>query len=299
MKIKHGRAVISAELAAVLYAINSPVSKLLLDKVSPSMMAALLYLGAGTGLSVVGLIQKKTSRKVHEVPLSKSDLPYTIGMILLDIAAPIFIMTGLNMTTAANVSLLNNFEIVATSLIALRIFKEVISRRLWLGITLVTAASIILSVEDASSFAFSPGSLFVLLACICWGFENNCTRKLSVKNPLQIVVIKGLCSGTGSLLIALIKNEWYCGLPYILITLFLGFIAYGLSIFFYIYAQRELGAAKTSTYYASSPFIGAAVSLIIFREKPTVSFIAGLVIMTAGTYFASTEDKKEKNNNEH
>jgi len=59
-------------------------------------------------------------------------------------------------------------------------------------------------------------------------------------------------------------------------------------IYFYIYAQRDLGAAKTSTYYAVSPFIGAGLSLIIFSARPSVSFIAALLIMALGTYFAST-----------
>ena len=217
-------------------------------------------------------------------------------MVVLDIAAPIFLMIGLTMTTAANASLLNNCEIVATSVIALCVFKEIIPKRLWVGIILVTVASIILSATDISSFSFSTGSIFVLLACVCWGFENNCTRKLSVKNPLQIVVIKGFCSGTGSLIIALVKEERFCGLPYILFALLLGFVAYGLSIFFYIYAQRELGAAKTSAYYAVAPFIGTALSLVIFKEIPSLSFILALIIMIIGTYFASTEGRKRNDN---
>ncbi len=296
MKNKQKRAVGYAILAAVLYAINSPVSKLLLKKIPPTMMAALLYLGAGAGIFIVGLVQKKKKISADETPLSKADLPYVIGMVVLDIAAPIFLMVGLTTTTAANASLLNNFEIVATSMIALCIFKEVISKRLWIGIILVTLASVILSVEDVSSFSFSLGSVFVLLACICWGFENNCTRKISVKNPLQIVVIKGFCSGTGALLIAFFKGERLFSISYSLIALLLGFIAYGLSIFVYIYAQRELGAAKTSTYYAISPFIGATISLIIFKEIPSVSFLVSVIIMISGTYFVSTENKKENNN---
>lgn len=198
-------------------------------------------------------------------------------------------MIGLTMTTAANASLLNNFEIVATSLIALYIFKEKISKHLWIGIIFLTAASILLSVEDYSSFSFSVGSIFVLLACIFWGFENNCTKNLSSKNPLEIVVIKGFGSGIGSLLIAAVTNELSFNMQYIFSALLLGFVAYGLSIFFYIYAQRYLGAAKTSAYYAVSPFIGAVLSLIIFRELPSASFLAALFIMAIGTYFVSSE----------
>lgn len=289
MRNKRQTAVFYAILAAVLYAINSPFSKLLLKKIPSTMMAALLYLGAGIGLVIIGSLQKRFLSKTQELPLTKKELPYTIGMVLLDIAAPIFLMIGLTMTTAANASLLNNFEIVATSIIALGIYKEKISGRLWFAIVLVTISSMILSIQDVSSFSFSIGSLFVLVACICWGFENNCTRNLSSKDPLQIVIIKGFFSGLGSLIIALILGERITNILYIAFALILGFVAYGLSIFFYIYAQRELGAAKTSTYYAIAPFIGSFLSLIIFREKPTISFIIALAIMVIGTYFASTD----------
>ena len=282
-------AILWAVLAAALYALNSPVSKLLLDKISPTMMAAFLYLGAGIGLAIVRLVQRGMGKDQKEKPLTRKDLPYTIGMVVLDIAAPIFLMIGLTRTTAANASLLNNFEIVATSVIALCIFKEAISKRLWAAIVLVTISSIVLSVKDMSSFSFSFGSIFVLLACVCWGFENNCTRMISNKDPLQIVVIKGFGSGIGSLVIALVLGEHISNGGYIVCALLLGFVAYGLSIFFYIYAQRYLGAAKTSAYYALAPFIGVALSLIIFREVPTVSFVIALLIMIAGTYLASTD----------
>ncbi len=285
-------AVLWAVLAAALYALNSPISKLLLGKIPPTIMAALLYLGAGIGLSIVRLVQRRMGKGQKEKPLTRKDLPYTIGMVVLDIAAPIFLMIGLTGTTAANASLLNNFEIVATSVIALCIFKETISKRLWGAIVLVTISSLVLSVEDISSFSFSFGSIFVLLACVCWGLENNCTRMISNKDPLQIVVIKGFGSGIGSFVIALVLGEHFSNWGYIVCALLLGFVAYGLSIFFYIYAQRYLGAAKTSAYYALAPFIGAALSLLIFRETPTVSFVAALLIMIAGTYLASTDTNK-------
>ncbi len=283
---KQKQAICFAILAAALYAINAPVSKLLLSKVSSAIMAAFLYLGAGLGMLLIQLVQKEIGKAQREKHLTKKDLPYTIGMVVLDIAAPLFLMLGLTMTTAANASLLNNFEIVATSIIALVIFHESISKRLWLAIGLVTLASLILSFEDVSSFSFSVGSILVLLACVCWGFENNCTRMLSQKNPMEIVITKGFGSGTGSLIIALVARESFPQVIYIVGALVLGFVAYGLSILFYIYAQRYLGAAKTSAYYAISPFIGVAVSFVLCGETPTLCFLAALLIMIAGTYFA-------------
>lgn len=288
---KRPSAIFYAVLAAALYAISSPVSKLLLVEVPPTMMAALLYLGAGIGMSLIAFYRYKRGKLKEEMNLTRKELPYTLGMIALDILAPIFLMVGLTMTTPATVSLLNNFEIVATSLIALFIFKEFITKRLWIAIGLITVSSILLSVEDFSSLSFSFGSLLVLLASISWGFENNLTRKLSVKDPLQVVILKGFGSGLGSLLISLALKETTTNILYIALTLLLGFVAYGMSIYLYVYAQRHLGAAKTSAYYAVAPFIGAALSLLIFLEIPSLTFIIALLIMIIGTYFASTDAK--------
>lgn len=293
MKQTRNLSIAWAILAAALYALSAPMSKLLLDSVPPTMMAAFLYLGAGTGMLVVGVVRKKAEKTTFEHHLTQRDLPYAVGMIALDIAAPILLMLGLATTASANVSLLNNFEIVATSFVALLIFKETISRRLWLAIGLITLSSAVLSIEDAGSFQFSGGSLLVLLACVCWGFENNCTRMMSGSDPLEIVVVKGFGSGIGSLLIAFAAGETLPGPGLIPAILLLGFISYGLSIFFYVYAQRRLGAALTSAFYAVTPFIGVALSLLIFRELPGVRFFAALAIMAVGTYFASGNTELE------
>jgi drug/metabolite transporter (DMT)-like permease len=295
MNTKHNIAVLWAVLAAALYAISSPVSKILLSEIPPTLMAGLLYLGAGIGMAVIGLLRYKMGNLKKEMRLTKKEIPYTVAMVVLDIMAPILLMAGLTMTTPANVSLLNNFEIVATSLIALFIFKEVIHRKLWFAIILITMASVILTVEDATSFSFSFGSIFVLLATACWGFENNCTRMLSVKDPLQVVIIKGFGSGLGSLVISFLIKETSANAVYIFAALLLGFVAYGLSIYFYVYAQRELGAAKTSAYYAIAPFIGVGLSFIIFHEIPSLSFMIALFIMIVGTYYASVDNNISEN----
>lgn len=287
MTRKINPSIVWAILAAALYAISTPVSKLLLEEVPPAMMAALLYLGAGIGMLLLGLVRKGLGKGQAERKLTRKDLPFSVGMIVLDIAAPICLMVGLATTSPANASLLNNFEIVATSIIALSVFKEKIGKRLWLAIGLITLSSVVLSFEGASSFRFSIGSLFVLLACICWGFENNCTRMMSQSDPLEIVVLKGFGSGLGSLVIAYVVGARIPALRFILVTLLLGFAAYGLSIFFYVYAQRKLGAAKTSAYYAVAPFIGVALSLLIFWELPSPSFWVALLIMGVGAYLAA------------
>lgn len=275
--------VIFAILAAALYAINIPISKLLLQHVDTTMMAAFLYLGAGIGLMLCGLAAKALGKEKSQERLTKKELPYTVAMVVLDIAAPILLMSGIARANSANVSLLNNFEIVATSLIALIFFKEAISKRLWLAIGLATLASILLSLEGTGAFSFNEGSLFVLGACVCWGLENNCTKMISNKSSVEIVTIKGCFSGLGSLVIALLLGEHFPVWKWIVAVLVLGFVAYGLSIHFYILAQKNLGAAKTSAFYSIAPFLGVAFSMLLLSERPSVQFFIALAIMAVST----------------
>lgn len=290
MKSSHKTGILLAILAAALYAINAPFSKLLLDYVPSTLMAGLLYLGAGLGMAVIAGVRRIRKLPRAEEPLTRADLPYTLAMIVLDIAAPILLLLGLSLTTAANASLLNNFEIVATALIALCVFREAISPRLWAGIAFVTASCALLSFEDVTALRPEAGSLFILAACVCWGIENNCTRRLSAKDPLEIVLIKGLCSGTGSLIIGLIIGESVTSLVAVPAVLAVGFVAYGLSIFCYVYAQRMLGAARTGAYYAIAPFIGTLLSLVIFRDPPPATYFVALLLMAAGAFLAARDE---------
>lgn len=276
-----------ALFAAALYAINSPLSKLLLDYLPPTIMAGFLYVAAGVCMLALALLRKVRKTERTETKLTKRELPYIVAMILLDIAAPICLLLGLKSTTAANASLLNNFEIVATAVIALVVFKEKINFRLWLGILFITISCMVLSFEDLSSLQFSYGSLLILLACVCWGFENNCTKKISSKDPLEIVLLKGIFSGLGSLLIGFIIGERITVLWSVFAVIGVGFVAYGLSIFFYVHAQRILGAARTSAYYAVSPFIGTLLSLVIFREIPHYTYFIALALMIIGAWLSS------------
>lgn len=292
-------ATIYAILAAALYAINVPLSKLLLNYVQPTMMAAFLYLGAGIGLFIYGMIEKRIGKTEKKEHLTKKELPYTIAMVVLDIAAPILMMLGIALTDSANVSLMNNFEIVATSIIALVVFKEVISKKLWFAIVLVTIASIVLSFEGAGSFNFNKGSLLVLGACLCWGFENNCTKMISNKSSVEIVVIKGTFSGLGSFIVALVLGQQIPAIQWLICVLILGFIAYGLSIHFYIMAQKDLGAAKTSAYYSVAPFLGVAFSMLLLNERPGIQFYFAMIIMIISTYLMVKDTIELQHSHEH
>ena len=291
------KAIMFAFLAAVFYAINVPISKVLLQHVGPTTMAALLYLGAGIGIGMMSLFNKKDREKAES--LTKADLPYIVGMIVLDIAAPIFLMLGISYGSSANASLLGNFEIVATTVIALILFKEAVTKRLWVAIGLITLSSILLSFEGTDSFHFSYGSLLVIMATVCWGLENNCTRELSSKSTYQIVMLKGLCSGLGALVISLIKKESFPGFGYIAIALALGFVAYGLSIFMYVRAQNVLGAAKTSAYYAVNPLIGALLAFVFLSESLSWMYVIALIVMVIGSALVVVDTFIRQHDHEH
>jgi len=286
MSCKFHKAIFHAVLAATLYAVSIPFSKLLLVEVPPTMLAAFLYIGAGIGMAVLGAVKKNRG----EEPLKRSDIKYTISMVVLDIVAPVLLMLGLKFSPAANASLLNNFEIVATAVIALAVFGETVGKRLWTAIALITLSSILLTLDTAEGFSFSFGSLLVLGATVCWGIENNCTRQIADKDPLQIVMIKGLGSGLGALVVAWVIGERLVSAEWLLATMLLGFVAYGLSIYYYTYAQRVIGAARTSAYYAIAPFIGVVLSMLILGERPNWIFFVALVIMLVGTRLASVKD---------
>ena len=291
-------AIFFAVLAAGLYAINIPLSKLLLNYIQPTMMASYLYLGAGIGIGIVFLFTKKKGESGYE-KITKKDIPSVIGMIILDVFAPILLMFGLLDSVSSNASLLNNFEIVCTSLIALLVFKESVSKRMWFAITLITLSSFFLSFEDITAFKFSWGAILVLLATLCWGLENNCTKNLSNKNTFHVVFLKGIFSGLGSLIVALCLKEQFANFGYFALALLLGFVAYGLSIFFYIKAQAIIGASKTSAYYAIAPFIGTFLSLIIFDEQPTWAYFVGLTIMILGTVIVVIDTLAKRHSHVH
>ena len=291
------KAIMFAFLAAVFYAINVPISKVLLQHVGPTTMAALLYLGAGIGIGMMSLFNRKDREKAES--LTKAELPYIVGMIVLDIAAPIFLMLGISYGSSANASLLGNFEIVATTVIALILFKEAVTKRLWVAIGLITLSSILLSFEGTDSFHFSYGSLLVIMATVCWGLENNCTRELSSKSTYQIVMLKGLCSGLGALVIALIKRESFPGIGYLAIAWALGFVAYGLSIFMDVRAQNVLGAAKTSAYYAVNPLIGALLAFVFLSESLSWMYVIALIVMVIGSALVVVDTFIRQHDHEH
>jgi drug/metabolite transporter (DMT)-like permease len=282
--------VFQALLAALFFGASAPISKLLLGDVPPVLMAAFLYLGSGTGISLAKLSQRLTSNQ-KEAGIKTPDVKWLAGAIISGgILAPILLMISLKNTSASTASLLLNFEGVGTTLIALFFFHESISRRALAAIFVITLASILLSTNFAGGFGISLGALGILLACLLWGVDNNFTRNISAKDPLTIVAWKGLVAGTFSLFLGLFLGQQLPGLATILKILLLGFVSYGLSTMLFIYSMRGLGAARTSALYGTAPLAGVVLSFIIFRDPITLLLIFAAALMAAGALLLANEE---------
>lgn len=274
-----------AILAAALFGISTPLAKVLLGNVEPVLLSAFLYLGSGIGLVLFQSVQRLTKKQAkNEASLTRKDIPWLIGAIIFGgVLAPIISMLSLQKTPASTASLLLNFEGVATTLIALIVFKENIGKRVGIAIALITLSSIILSWDFSSHWGISIGALGIILACVCWGIDNNLTRNISSKNPYAIVAVKGLGAGLFSLCLSLLIGNQLPQLKIALLAMILGFFSYGLSIVLFVLAMRNLGSARTSSFFGTAPFIGALLSFIIYRSIPDITFIIAIPIMISGT----------------
>ena len=271
--------------SALLAGANAPLAKLLLSGIDPLFLAALLYLGCGTGILIFRILRRLFQSGVPtEAHISRIDLPWLAAATLAGgVVAPIVMLFSLRNTPAATASLLLNFEAVTTTLIAWFVFKEAISRNAWWAVISITAASIYLSLEINAGWGISLGALGILLSCVLWGVDNNLTRNIALKDPLDIVMFKGLAAGMVSLAIALITGRPTPGSSFILWGLCLGAISYGLGIVLYVLAQRELGAARTSALFSASPLAGVVLSLIIFGDVPFFKLYAAVPLILLGT----------------
>ncbi len=283
--------ILQALLAALFFGASAPILKLLLGDIDPIFLAAFLYLGSGTGLALIKGIQKLRNRNQQvEAKIIRADLPWLAGAIISGgIAAPIVLMLSLDHTPASTASLLLNFEGVATTLIAMLVFKEAISRRAWSAILIITLASIFLTANFTSGFGLSFGALGIVLACVLWGVDNNFTRNISGKDPLVIVAWKGIIAGVFSFILASSLGNKFPAIVTILETMLVGWICYGLSTILFIRSMRGLGAARTSALYGTAPLAGVVLSIFMFREIPSALFIVAGLLMLGGAYLLVNE----------
>lgn len=293
--------IIQALIAALLFGASAPLAKLLLGQIAPIQLASLLYLGSGTGLLLYKIVVKLIKKEdIKEAPLVKKDIPWLLGAIIFGgVIAPILLMSSIKITAASTVSLLLNFEGVATTLIALFFFKESIGKKVWIAVLFITVASVVLSWDFSNAWGISIGALGIIAACFCWGIDNNFIRNISGKDPFSIVIIKGFAAGLFSLFLSFVLKIPIPSIEIILGSMVLGFFSYGLSIVLFVLAMRTLGSARTSAYFGAAPFIGAILSFIIFGGIPNTVFIIALFIMIIGTVFLLKEDHVHLHKHRH
>ncbi|BAL81423.1 DMT family transporter [Caldisericum exile] len=290
-----------AILSAILFGVSTPLSKILLGQIAPIPLAAFLYIGSSIGLLVFQQIDHLIRRQSKaEASLEKKDTPWLIGAIFSGgIIAPILLMSGLRITPASTASLLLNFEGVATALVAALFFSEHIGKRVWVALVLITLASIFLSWDFTNQWGFSIGAIEILCACFFWGLDNNFTRNISLKNPFSIVVIKGFSAGLFSLFLAFLLKNPIPSLKIILFAMLLGCFSYGFSLVLFVVALRNLGSARASAFFGTAPFIGATLSLILFKSVPNIMFIISLPVMIVGTILLFREEHSHKHFHEY
>ncbi len=283
--------IIQALLAAALFGASTPVAKWLLDKVEPIPLAAFLYLGSGIGLLLFRVLQRMGNRFIRvEAPVRKTDLAWLTAAVLAGgVAAPILLMFSLRTTQAATASLLLNFEGTATALIAALVFKEAIAGRVWWAIGCVTVGSVMLSMDLGAEWGFSFGAAGVLGACAFWGLDNNLTRGVSARDPVSIVMIKGLGAGSFSLLLSLLQGVPFPEPLVVFGAMLLGSFGYGFSIVIFVLAMRGLGTARASAFFGTAPFIGAFVSFLFLGETPDLFTVVSIPMMIVGAILLLSE----------
>jgi drug/metabolite transporter (DMT)-like permease len=287
-----------ALLSAALFGASTPLAKALLGEVSPWMLAGLLYLGAGVGLSIAPVARRALGVGPPEARLRRTDLPWLVTVVLSGgILGPLLLMLGLSTTPASTASLLLNLEGLFTLGIAWVVFRENVDVRIGLGAAAILLGAVIVSWHDDSG-GLGRGAFAILGACLCWGIDNNLTRKLSTADPLQIATVKGLAAGTLNVALASFLGAAVPSAGLIFAAAIVGLLGYGISLACFVLALRHLGAARTGAYFSTAPFIGAALSVAIFAEPITTQLLAAAVLMGVGLYLHLVEHHEHEHAHE-
>lgn len=280
-----------ALFAALLFGASTPLSKLLINDVSPMLLAGLLYAGTGIGLGAWLLLRRLRPHKTAtEAPLQRRDLPWLAGAVFFGgVLGPILLMVGLSHTPGSTASLLLNLESVLTAVLAWVVFRENVDRRIFLGMVAIVVGGVILSWGQTSPAGLPWGAFAIAGACACWAIDNNLTREVSGGDPVQIAAIKGGVAGAINITIALMLGQKLPDVLHIVSAGAIGLFGYGISLVAFVLALRHLGAARTGAYFSTAPFVGAALSLALLGEAPTLGFWIAGALMGLGVWLHVSE----------
>jgi drug/metabolite transporter (DMT)-like permease len=284
------RAIGFALTAALLFGFSTPAAKLALARADPWLTAGLLYLGSGVGLGGFWLLQRALGRRAREAPLRPADLPWLAAAILAGGGvAPVLLMFGLAEGSAGQASLLLNAEGILTVLVAWWVFGEHVDRRIASGMALITIGALVVAWQPGAEMERGRPALLVVGACLAWAVDNNLTRRVSGGDPMLIAAIKGAAAGTANLAVAVASGEPLPDAGAIVTTALVGLVGYGVSLVLFVRALRELGAARTSAYFSTAPFLGAVAAIAILREPFTASLAVGGALMAVGVWLHVSE----------
>ena len=283
-------------LSAALFGVSTPLAKLLLGDIPPVALAGLLYAGVFLGLGACRVLSRLARRggcapgESREAPLGKRDLPWLAGAILAGgIVAPICLMLGLSRTSGFAASLLLNFEAAATALIAVLLFRESAGRRVWIALALMTAGGVLLSWDPGQGRLEPGGPLLILAAMAGWGLDNNLTRQISDKDPVQIAMAKGLVAGAVALGLAFSMGRGFAPGLSALGGLAVGAVCYGLSLVLFIKGLKGLGAFRTGALFSLGPFVGAMASIVLLGDRVNPGMAAAGLLMTGAVVLVVRE----------
>ncbi len=282
-------AVVASLAAALLFGASTPLAKLLVGDMPPLLLAGLLYLGSGLGLSVLLVARHAMRRRdppAAAIPISipRADVPWLLGAIVAGgMFGPALLMAGLAKSSAASASLLLNLEGVFTALIAWWVFRENADRRIVAGMLAIVAGGALLSWEPGGA-ALAPGALLIVAACLCWAIDNNLTRKVSANDAMLVAGLKGWIAGACNTGLALLGGAVLPAARPLALALLVGFAGYGLSLALFVVALRGLGTARTAAYFSVAPLFGVAISLAIWPAAPHPVFWIAAALMATGVW---------------
>lgn len=287
------RGVQAALASALLFGAGTPLAKLLLGGTSPWLLAGLLYVGSGVGLGLIRL-----TRRSPRVRLPRGEVLPLAGAILFGgILGPVLLMLGLSNMPASGASLLLNAEGVFTALLAWFVFRENFDRRIALGMLAIVAGAAVLSIPTGANFGNPLPALAILAACLCWGLDNNLTRKVALNDATWLAAVKGLVAGPVNLVLAFVLGATLPSALNIGAALVVGFFAYGVSLVLFIVGMRHVGTARAGAYYSIAPFFGALLAIVL-GDRLTWPLIVAACLMAIGVWFHLTERHEHEHTHE-
>ncbi len=276
----------AALAAAVLFGAGTPLAKLLLADVSPWLLAGLLYLGSGFGLSLWRRLRPSGVRP----GLAPGEGRWFAGAVLFGgVIAPVLMMAGLAAMPASGAALLLNAEAVFTAAIAWCVFGENAGRRTVVGMAAIVAGAVVLGWPGDARVGAALPALAVLAACLCWAVDNNLTRKVALADATWIASLKGLVAGATNLVVALALGAAWPPWPAAAGAMAVGFVTYGVSLAAFVVALRHLGSARTAAYFGVAPFFGALAAVLALGEPVSPALLTAAALMALGVLLHLTE----------